>query len=119
MPAERGIAFSKHIMTEELPAHFPAPSHLLAYDGTTDPVEHIHKFENEALLHSYTNGIMCRVFLTTLPNSAQQWFGQLPTGSIRSFAKFSSLFRHQFANSKKYRKSTISILGSSKRRKKP
>ncbi|KAK4397419.1 hypothetical protein Sango_1578500 [Sesamum angolense] len=32
-------------------ANFEAPSHLLAYDGTTDPTEHILKFENAALLH--------------------------------------------------------------------
>ncbi|KAK4397620.1 hypothetical protein Sango_1237500 [Sesamum angolense] len=32
MPAERGIPISEHIMTEELPAHFRAPSHLSAYD---------------------------------------------------------------------------------------
>ncbi|KAL0347636.1 UNVERIFIED_CONTAM: hypothetical protein Scaly_1779600 [Sesamum calycinum] len=61
-------------------ANFAAPSHLLAYDGTTDPTEHILKFENAALLH-------------------------------RSFVEFSSLFKHQFANSKKCRKSTISLFG--------
>ncbi|KAL0415843.1 UNVERIFIED_CONTAM: hypothetical protein Slati_3416200 [Sesamum latifolium] len=41
LPAERGIPFSKHIITEELPANFPAPLHLPAYDSTTDPTEHI------------------------------------------------------------------------------
>ncbi|KAL0434577.1 UNVERIFIED_CONTAM: hypothetical protein Slati_2792000 [Sesamum latifolium] len=81
LPTEHGIPFSENIMMEELPAHFRSPSHLPAYDGTTDPVEHIHKFENAALLHRYTDGIKCRVFLTTLTNSAQQWFDQLPDGS--------------------------------------
>ncbi|KAL2235261.1 UNVERIFIED_CONTAM: hypothetical protein Sindi_1258300 [Sesamum indicum] len=41
MNAERGIPFSEYIMTQELPNHFHAPSHLPAYDGTIDPVEHI------------------------------------------------------------------------------
>ncbi|KAL0397380.1 UNVERIFIED_CONTAM: hypothetical protein Scaly_0186400 [Sesamum calycinum] len=46
MRAERGIPFNEHIMAEELPTHFRAPSHLPTYDGTTDPIEHIH---NETL----------------------------------------------------------------------
>ncbi|KAL0405201.1 UNVERIFIED_CONTAM: hypothetical protein Slati_3834000 [Sesamum latifolium] len=109
LPTKRGIPFSEHIIMEELPAHFRAPSHLPAYDGTTDPAKHICKFENAALLHRYTDGIKYRTFLTTLTNSAQQWFDQLPAGSVRSFAEFSSLFRHQFASSKKYQKSVISL----------
>ncbi|KAL0444289.1 UNVERIFIED_CONTAM: hypothetical protein Slati_2151600 [Sesamum latifolium] len=117
MPAECVIPFNEHIMMEELLAHFRAPSHLPSYNGTTDPAEHIRKFENAALLHRHTDGIKCRIFLTTLMNSAQQWFGQLPAGSIRSFAEFSSLFQHQFTSSKKYRLSTF--LESSRRKRKP
>ncbi|KAL0309067.1 UNVERIFIED_CONTAM: hypothetical protein Sradi_5849000 [Sesamum radiatum] len=77
-------------MMEKLLARFLAPSHLLAYDGTTDPTEHILKFENAALLHRYV---------------------MLSVGSVRSFVEFSSLFKHQFAYSKKYRKSTIILFG--------
>ncbi|KAL0291125.1 UNVERIFIED_CONTAM: hypothetical protein Sradi_7033700 [Sesamum radiatum] len=81
MLAEHGIPFSEHIMTEELPAHFRAPSHLSAYDGNTNPVAHILKCENAALLHMYTKCIKCHVFLNTLTNSTQQWFNQLLAGS--------------------------------------
>ncbi|KAL0458404.1 UNVERIFIED_CONTAM: hypothetical protein Slati_0467600 [Sesamum latifolium] len=101
----------EQIMTKELPAHFRAPAHLPMYDGSIDPAEHIRRFDNVALLHRYTDSIKYRVFLTTLTNSAQQWFDQLLAGSIRSFAEFSSLFQHQFANSKKYQKSVISLFG--------
>ncbi|KAL0411517.1 UNVERIFIED_CONTAM: hypothetical protein Slati_3741400 [Sesamum latifolium] len=111
LPTERGIPFSKHIMMEELPTHFRTPSHLPTYGGTTDPAEHIRKFENAALLHKYIDGIKCRVFLTTLTNSAQQWFDHFSAGSVRSFLEFSSLFQHQFVNSKKYQKSIISLFG--------
>ncbi|KAL0402437.1 UNVERIFIED_CONTAM: hypothetical protein Slati_4273600 [Sesamum latifolium] len=111
LPTERGIPLSKHIMMEELPAHFRAPSHLPAYDGTTDPAEHIRKFENAILLHRYTDSIKYRVFLTTLTNSTQQWLDQLPAGLVRSFTEFRSLFQHQFASSKKYQKSVISLFG--------
>ncbi|KAL0427278.1 UNVERIFIED_CONTAM: hypothetical protein Slati_2902600 [Sesamum latifolium] len=111
LPTERGVPFSEHIMAEELPAHFRAPAHLLIYDGSTDPAEHIRKFENAALLHRYTDYIKCRIFLTTLTGSAQHWFDHLPAGSVRSFAEFSSLFHHQFASGRKYRKSAISLFG--------
>ncbi|KAL0444520.1 UNVERIFIED_CONTAM: hypothetical protein Slati_2174700 [Sesamum latifolium] len=118
LPAERAIPFSEHIMIEEFPAHFRAPSHLPAYDGTTDSAGHIRKFDNAALLHMYTDSNKCCVILTTLTSSAQQWFDQLPVGSVKSFAEFSSLFQHQFASSKKYRKSTISLFGIKHERKK-
>ncbi|KAK4411860.1 hypothetical protein Sango_0259000 [Sesamum angolense] len=118
MSIERGIPFNEHIMEEELPAHFRAPFHLPAYDGTTDPAEHIRMFENAALLYRYTDGVKCRVFLNTLTNSAQQWFNQLPAGSIISFAEFSSLFQHQFASSKKYQKLVISLFGIKQEEKK-
>ncbi|KAL0423200.1 UNVERIFIED_CONTAM: Zinc finger BED domain-containing protein RICESLEEPER 2, partial [Sesamum radiatum] len=84
MSTELSIPFNEHIMAEEFPAYFQAPLHLPTYDGTTNRAEHIHKFENIALLHS--NGIKCRVFLTALTNSAQQWFDQLSAGVVRSFA---------------------------------
>ncbi|KAL0447515.1 UNVERIFIED_CONTAM: hypothetical protein Slati_1879400 [Sesamum latifolium] len=77
----------------------------------TERAEYIRKFENAALLHRYTDGIKCRVFLTALTNSAQQWFNQLPAESVRSFTEFSSLFQHQFASNKKYQKSVISLFG--------
>ncbi|KAL0278050.1 UNVERIFIED_CONTAM: hypothetical protein Sradi_7300400 [Sesamum radiatum] len=51
MPTKCGVTFSEHIMTEELPAHFRAPSDLPAYDGTIDLTEHIRKFEYATLLH--------------------------------------------------------------------
>ncbi|KAL0395402.1 UNVERIFIED_CONTAM: hypothetical protein Slati_4506400 [Sesamum latifolium] len=42
--AERGIPFSGHIMTDELPAYFLAPSHLRAYNA---PVSK--KYRNSAI----------------------------------------------------------------------
>ncbi|KAL0399334.1 UNVERIFIED_CONTAM: hypothetical protein Sradi_2276700 [Sesamum radiatum] len=56
MLAEPDISISEHIMMEELPAHFRAPSYLPAYYGTTDPAEYIRKFENAVLLHRMSSG---------------------------------------------------------------
>ncbi|XP_073119532.1 uncharacterized protein [Henckelia pumila] len=79
------------------------------YDGSSDPEEHLGRFENAALLHRYSDSIKCRVFFTTLVKSAQQWFNLLQPGSIRSFNDFSSAFLHQFASSKKYLKTSLSL----------
>ncbi|KAL0428293.1 UNVERIFIED_CONTAM: hypothetical protein Slati_3004100 [Sesamum latifolium] len=72
-------------------------------------MEHLSRFENAALLHRYTDGIKCRVFVTTFAGAAQQWFNQLPIGAIGSFQEFRSLFLHQFASSRKVRKTELSL----------
>ncbi|KAL0303140.1 UNVERIFIED_CONTAM: hypothetical protein Sradi_6182100 [Sesamum radiatum] len=67
------------------------------------------RFENAALLHRYTNDIKYRVFVTTFARAAQQWFNQLPLAVIGSFREFRSLFLHQFASSRKHRKTELSL----------
>ncbi|KAL0411282.1 UNVERIFIED_CONTAM: hypothetical protein Slati_3717900 [Sesamum latifolium] len=95
-------------MADELPLNCHTPA-IAEYDGTSDPMEHLSRFENAALLHRYTDGIKCRVFVTTFARAAQQWFNQLPAGAIGSFQEFRSLFLHQFASSKKLRKTELSL----------
>ncbi|KAL0416434.1 UNVERIFIED_CONTAM: hypothetical protein Slati_3475300 [Sesamum latifolium] len=43
-------------MADELPLNCRTPA-IAEYDGTTDPMEHLSRFENAALLHRYTDGI--------------------------------------------------------------
>ncbi|KAL0449073.1 UNVERIFIED_CONTAM: hypothetical protein Slati_1463700 [Sesamum latifolium] len=82
---------------------------IAEYDGTIDLQEHLSRFENADLLHRYTDGIKCRVFITTFAWAAQQWFNQLPSAMIGSFREFRSLFLHQFASSRKHRKTELSL----------
>ncbi|KAL8554534.1 hypothetical protein ACS0TY_002647 [Phlomoides rotata] len=65
-----GSPFSKEILMDTLSRNFKT----LTYenDGTNDPQDHLLRFENGALLHQYTDGVKCRVFLTTLTKAAQQ-----------------------------------------------
>ncbi|KAL0404163.1 UNVERIFIED_CONTAM: hypothetical protein Sradi_2057100 [Sesamum radiatum] len=95
-------------MADELPSNCRIPA-IAEYDGTTDPMEHLSRFENAALLHRYADGIKCRVFVTTLARAAQQWFNQLPVGAIGNFQEFRSLVLHQFASSRKLRKTELSL----------
>ncbi|KAK4406538.1 hypothetical protein Sango_0660300 [Sesamum angolense] len=100
--------FTEGVIVDELPVNCHTPA-IAKYDGTTDPQEHLSRFENAALLHRYTGGITCLVFVTTFARAAQQWFNQLPPAMIGSFQEFRSLFLHQFASSRKHRKIELSL----------
>ncbi|KAL0416457.1 UNVERIFIED_CONTAM: hypothetical protein Slati_3477600 [Sesamum latifolium] len=104
----QGVPFTDTVMTDELPLNCRTPA-IAEYDGTTDPMEHLSRFENTTLLHRYTDGIKCRVFVTTFARAAQQWFNQLPVGAIGNFQEFRSLFLHQFASSRKLQKTELSL----------
>ncbi|KAL0400243.1 UNVERIFIED_CONTAM: hypothetical protein Sradi_2367600 [Sesamum radiatum] len=101
-------------MADELPLNWKEPN-LPKYDGTTDPQEHLSCFEKIALLYRYTAGVKCRVFVNTFTRSAQQWFNQLPSGSIQSFGGFRSLFLHHFASSKRCQKTIPSLFSLQQR----
>ncbi|XP_073315789.1 uncharacterized protein [Primulina huaijiensis] len=105
---KRGSPFSLTILEEGLPPNFRR-SNIGEYDGHTDPEEHLGRFENAALLHQYSDGVRCRVFLGTLVRSAQQWFNTLQPNSIRSFEDFSAPFLHRFASSKRHQKNYLSL----------
>ncbi|KAL0433683.1 UNVERIFIED_CONTAM: hypothetical protein Slati_2702600 [Sesamum latifolium] len=69
----QGIPFTEAVMADELPMNYHTPA-IAEHDGTSDPMEHLSRFENAVLLHRYTDGIKCRVFVTTFARAAQQWF---------------------------------------------
>ncbi|KAL0400161.1 UNVERIFIED_CONTAM: hypothetical protein Sradi_2359400 [Sesamum radiatum] len=58
-------------MADELPVNCQTPA-IVEYDGTTYLHEHLSKFEKLALLHYYTDGIKCRVLVTTFARAAQK-----------------------------------------------
>ncbi|KAL0445747.1 UNVERIFIED_CONTAM: Pro-Pol polyprotein [Sesamum latifolium] len=66
----QGVPLTEVVMADELPMNCRTPA-IAEYDGTTDPMEHLSRFENAALLHRYANGIKCRVFITTFVRAAQ------------------------------------------------
>ncbi|KAK6162763.1 hypothetical protein DH2020_002604 [Rehmannia glutinosa] len=86
---KRRIPFKEVVMADDLPVNFRALRY--DYDGTTDPWEHLCRFENSALLHRYTDG--------------------LPNDTIGSFDEFSSAFLHQFASSRKHQKTALTLFG--------
>ncbi|XP_074587705.1 uncharacterized protein LOC141843515 [Curcuma longa] len=106
--------FTRRILDEELPRHFRTPQ-FPDYTGSTDPEDHVGRFENAASLHQYTDAIKCRVFSTTLSGSALRWFSRLPPASIGSFADFKDSFLRHFATSRTYRKTTTDLFSTKQR----
>ncbi|XP_075479418.1 uncharacterized protein LOC142520300 [Primulina tabacum] len=104
----KGCPFSNIIVREPLPGHFKSAKNK-DYDGSSDPEEHLARFENMAMLHCYGDQIKCKVFLTTLVDSAQRWFEGLALQSIHCFEDFQKVFLHQFSRSKKYKKTAFSL----------
>ncbi|XP_075507473.1 uncharacterized protein LOC142544296 [Primulina tabacum] len=104
----KGCPFAEIIVREPLPGNFKSAK-VKNYDGNTDPEEHLARFENMAMLHCYTDRIKCKVFLTTLVDSAQRWFEGLAPQSIHSFKDFQKVFSHHFSSSKKYKKTAFSL----------
>ncbi|XP_073137980.1 uncharacterized protein [Henckelia pumila] len=100
--------FSQEVIEEPLSSHYKSAK-IREYDGSTDPEEHLARFENVAMLHCYGDKIKCKVFLTTLVDSAQRWFEKLEPQSVRSFAEFKQLFLQHFSSSKRYRKTAYSL----------
>ncbi|XP_075494850.1 uncharacterized protein LOC142532435 [Primulina tabacum] len=107
-PVAKGCPFSDIIAREPLPGHFKSAK-IKDYDGSSDPEEHLARFENMAMLHCYGDQIKCKVFLTTLIDSAQRWFEGLAPQSILSFEDFQKVFLHQFSSSKKYKRTAFSL----------
>ncbi|XP_012842286.1 PREDICTED: uncharacterized protein LOC105962516 [Erythranthe guttata] len=99
--------FAKHLDDDPIPASYRPIS--FEYNGTSDPAEHLSRFNNTASLHQLTEGVRCRAFATTLAGPAQAWFGLLPSGSMQSFEQFAKAFMNQFASSKKCKKTSLSL----------
>ncbi|KAL0298799.1 UNVERIFIED_CONTAM: hypothetical protein Sradi_6539700 [Sesamum radiatum] len=52
------IPFTEGVMADELPMNCRTLA-IAKYDYTTNPQEHLSRFENAALLHRYTDDIKC------------------------------------------------------------
>jgi hypothetical protein len=85
-----------------------------AYDGTTDPYEHLAKFRAHMLLNNgnfVTDGIQCRAFACTLAGPAIRWFFSLKPNSINNFSQLAQAFLSRFVLSKTYPKLPTTLKG--------
>ncbi|VFQ95895.1 unnamed protein product [Cuscuta campestris] len=94
--------FSRRIMSCPLPDNFKTPK-VKAYNGTTDPQDHLARFGANVVMYAYPEEIKCRCFLATLEGQACEWFHKLPKGSIDKWSDLVRKFLEHFASSRRQR----------------
>ncbi|KAF3573642.1 hypothetical protein F2Q69_00059549 [Brassica cretica] len=104
--------FMDEITLIEMPRKFSFPS-IKAYDGTTDLDDHVAQYGQRMLAVALPKGsrkaTMCKGFSSTLIGPALQWYINLPSRSIASFAVLSNKFVEQFASSRDLEKTSDSL----------
>lgn len=87
--------FSEEIECMEMPRQFSRPSFTI-YERKTDPIKHISHYIHMMSLYSHNDGLMCKVFLSSLGSTAIRWFNGPRKGSIRSFEELIQEFGARF-----------------------
>ncbi|KAL2234291.1 UNVERIFIED_CONTAM: Retrovirus-related Pol polyprotein from transposon [Sesamum indicum] len=96
----RNSPFCNHILTETVAPNFRMPD-LPKYDGMKDPTEHLAAFDMVMNLYGQSGPINAKLFVTTLTGKAQEWFTNLPPGSVESLEQLIQKFSFHFASKRK------------------
>ncbi|RRT50280.1 hypothetical protein B296_00027525 [Ensete ventricosum] len=102
--------FIPEIQDRPILQHFRLPM-LEAYDGGSDPMEHVVTFRAQMALYGSSHSIMCRALPMTLCGIARGWYSRLPPTSIRSFDQLVREFEANFLASARLKPTTASLLG--------
>ncbi|KAF2549279.1 hypothetical protein F2Q70_00023119 [Brassica cretica] len=104
--------FTEEITLIEMPMKFSFPS-VKAYDGTTNPDDHVAQYRQMMLTVALPKGsreaTMCKGFGSTLTGPALQWYINLPSRSIAYFAVLSDKSVEHFASSMDLGKTSDSL----------
>jgi hypothetical protein len=87
--------FSYTVYKAPLPDGFQVPR-IKAYDGSTDPGDHLKIYYANMLVYGSTDAIMCRAFPSTLTDPALRWFYTIPPHSISKFSQLTKKFLSHF-----------------------
>lgn len=101
--------FSVMIMLCPLPKKFGIPL-MEPFDESKDPFDHLETYKTLMLLHDYSDGVMCRVFSTTLKGLTRKWFNSLQPNSINSFYELSQSFTGHFIRGRCYHRPATYLL---------
>ncbi|KAL2226476.1 UNVERIFIED_CONTAM: hypothetical protein Sindi_2006300 [Sesamum indicum] len=100
--------FSNDILVQTVEPGFRVPD-LQRYDGMKDSQEHVAAFEMVMNLYRQPGPVMAKLFATTLTGKAQEWFTNLPRGSIESYEQLVQKFNFHFASKKKQKRSATHL----------
>jgi len=105
----KGYPFTDDIIVVPLPDKWRGLTMNL-YDGSTDPDEHLNIFRTQMTLYTTDQTVWCKVFPTSLREGPLGWFTELPSNSVTSFKVLETKFTMQYATSRPYRTSSMSLL---------
>ncbi|KAL2251369.1 UNVERIFIED_CONTAM: hypothetical protein Sindi_2259200 [Sesamum indicum] len=100
--------FCNDILIQTVEPGFRVPD-LRRYDGMKDPQEHVAAFEMVINLYGQTAPIIAKLFATTLMGKAQEWFTNLPRGSIETYEQLIQKFNFHFASKKRQKRSNTHL----------
>ncbi|KAL2253357.1 UNVERIFIED_CONTAM: Retrovirus-related Pol polyprotein from transposon [Sesamum indicum] len=100
--------FSNDILVQVVEPGFRVPD-LPRYDGTKGPYEHVAAFDMVMNLYGQPGPIMAKLFATTLTGKVQEWFTNLPRGSIDSHEQMIQKFSFHFASQRKQKRSATHL----------
>jgi hypothetical protein len=101
--------FSREIEKAKMPERFPVPR-LEIYNGRTDPVTHIGRYQQSMALSRNNDPLMCRLFPSSLGEVAMRWFNQLGTRTIYSWDQMAEAFVARFITNSRKRKEMSTLL---------
>jgi len=101
--------FSNEIECTKMPRCFTRPPFTI-YDGKTNPVEHVSHYIQMMSLYFQNDGLMCKVFLSSLSPIAIRWFNGLRKGSIYNFGQLMQECGAQFITCNKVPQSIDALL---------
>ena len=82
-------------LSYEGPRGFVMPPFSM-YDGSTDPYDHMLRFNQTMILSARNDHLLCKVSLASLKGPTLAWFHKLPRGSINSFSELWAEFISQY-----------------------
>ncbi|CAJ2627752.1 unnamed protein product [Trifolium pratense] len=97
------------ILRKRVPKGFERPPTLPAYDGLTDPDDHIANVNANLDFRNISGAIRCRLFPTTLRKGAMAWYQSLPPQSIHSWRDLTEQFCRHFIASRKHPKTVHAL----------
>ena len=68
------------------------------YSGVTNPIQHLHQYQDKMAVHSHDDLLLSRVYPSILNAAAYDWFYTLPRLSLRSFEEVKQAFYHQYTS---------------------
>ncbi|KAL2226623.1 UNVERIFIED_CONTAM: hypothetical protein Sindi_2021000 [Sesamum indicum] len=95
--------FNNDILVQVVEPGFRVPD-LSRYDGTKDPYEHVAAFYMVMNLYRQPGPIMAKLFATMLTGKVQEWFTNLPQGSIDSHEQLIQKFSFLFTSRRKQKR---------------